>query len=108
MSEYIVKTTVHGNSIVQESGWQYDASSNLRNDIVRRVVQLEDEGIKAALVKLGWTPPGDSALADAARELWVTFVHTSAYVPFQASVGLVESLQYMTQYLRGRNFRGMR
>lgn len=74
MSEYIVKTTVQGNSIVQESGWEYDARSNLRGDIILRVVQLEDEGIKAALVRLGWTPPGSvptdelSEAADAPAE----------------------------------------
>lgn len=50
--EYKVKTMFNKNQIIQESGFD-----DLRADIVRKVIDLQDAGVRDALIKLGWTPP---------------------------------------------------
>ena len=32
-------------------------NGNIREVLTQRVINLQDEGVRAALIKLGWTPP---------------------------------------------------
>lgn len=42
------------NLIIQES---YFNHNGIREQIIRKVFNLMDEGIRNALIELGWTPP---------------------------------------------------
>lgn len=108
MSEYIVRTKTFDKSIVQESGYA-DERGELARGFSRRVVSLEDEGIKQSLMKLGWTPPGSVAsdeLADAADDMWRTFLHTGARYCLTPDTPL-QRIQRVTDFLRGRNLKGI-
>ena len=37
-----------------------DHNSDLRKDVVRRVLDTQDQQIRQALIELGWTPPINS------------------------------------------------
>lgn len=32
-------------------------NGHIREVLVKRVINLQDDGVRAALIKLGWTPP---------------------------------------------------
>lgn len=56
--------TKYSESIIEQ------ATISPMGDIVQQVIRLQDEGVRDALVKLGWTPPGperDALLADRDR-----------------------------------------
>lgn len=55
---YLIKTTADpAGQIVQETF--LESLGDLRQTISRNVMDLQDAGIRAALIKLGWTPPAD-------------------------------------------------
>lgn len=60
--EYRVKTSVSGQVIAQEVDMPclLDPENDGRRELLyRRIANLEDQGIREALIKLGWTPPGE-------------------------------------------------
>lgn len=60
MSEYRINTQVFADGkITQQSELVDDHLPSLR-DIARRVIDTQDQQIREALIKLGWTPPGES------------------------------------------------
>jgi len=50
--EYTVTVKYNKHMIELESGFDYR-----RFDIARKIVNLEDQAVREALIKLGWTPP---------------------------------------------------
>lgn len=54
-----VNTIISKNSILQHT--YFDVKDNnlnvVRNTLCRQLINLQDQGIIAALIKLGWTPP---------------------------------------------------
>ena len=57
-NELRIKTTFTPVQITQEvSGPEIDWRTMTREVISRGVMQLKDEGVREALIKLGWTPP---------------------------------------------------
>jgi transposase len=58
MSVISVQTKYNSDFITQEiiaedSKWD----TNLYASVIKRVIHLQEEGIREALIKLGWTPP---------------------------------------------------
>lgn len=51
-----VNTKVYGNTIEQKTE-MVDSMTDIRNELSRKIINLEDQGIKEALISLGWTPP---------------------------------------------------
>jgi hypothetical protein len=45
-------------STITESG-DIEIETNVLGDVRRHVLHMEDEAVRAALIKLGWTPPGE-------------------------------------------------
>jgi hypothetical protein len=54
---YNVNTWAEGSKIYQHSGFG-DARGELRDQLVRKCIDVEEEGIKQTLMQLGWIPPG--------------------------------------------------
>lgn len=48
------KTVIKKDLIVQEITYDYE---NIRELVLRTIIDTQDEQIKEALIKLGWTPP---------------------------------------------------
>lgn len=58
--EYRINTSVSDQVIVQEVDMPclLDLEDESRRELLyRRIVNLEEQGIRDALIKLGWTPP---------------------------------------------------
>ena len=58
--DYRVSTMVSCQVIVQEVDMPclLDPENDARRELLyRRIVNLEDQGVRDALIKLGWTPP---------------------------------------------------
>ena len=60
---YEVNTKFNKDLIIQETGF---SGSDRNSDMARNVIQLQEQGVREALIKLGWTPP--ESLADIRAE----------------------------------------
>ena len=58
--ETIVKTTIEGNDIIVDIE-DNTSFMNLAEQHVIKVIKTEDEMVRNALVKLGWTPPQEKS-----------------------------------------------
>ena len=54
--KYVINTSFTDAQIKQECYFD-DKSSDIRRDITSRILYLQDEEVKKALIALGWTPP---------------------------------------------------
>lgn len=54
MISYEIKTEVAGSTITQELDL---VSADIREQLMRRVMDLGEQQIRDALIKMGWTPP---------------------------------------------------
>lgn len=55
---YQVKTFTDASTIIQESGFD----SNLVGSMSKQIIDLQEQGVRNALISLGWTPPnGDKS-----------------------------------------------
>ena len=52
-----VKTKILYGNIIEQSTYMHDELSNNIDELTRKVLKLEDDGIIDALISLGWTPP---------------------------------------------------
>lgn len=52
--EYKVKTQFNRDMIIQSSGFD---GPDYHAEMTRRIINLQDDGVEQALIKLGWTPP---------------------------------------------------
>ena len=52
--KYLVNTNFNEELISQEVLME---AAGIRESITRQVIHLQEEGIREALIKLGWTPP---------------------------------------------------
>lgn len=62
-NNYEVSTKFNKDLIVQETGF---SGSDQILGMARNVIQLQEQGVREALIKLGWTPP--ESLADIRAE----------------------------------------
>jgi len=53
-----VNTKFNKDLIIQETGF---SGSDRNSDMARNVIQLQEQGVREALIKLGWTPQEGSA-----------------------------------------------
>lgn len=53
---YKVSTEFNEDVVVSEVSYQVEA---LRECVLRDVIKLRDDGVRSALIALGWTPPGE-------------------------------------------------
>lgn len=51
-----VDTKIEGDKIIQDTYYE-DIHTKLRQDLGRKIIDLQEQGIKEALIALGWTPP---------------------------------------------------
>lgn len=56
LNGYKVSTEFNEDVIVSEVSYQAEA---LRECVMRDVIKLRDDGVRSALIALGWTPPGE-------------------------------------------------
>ena len=54
--KYVIKTSFTDAEIKQESYFE-NKSNEIRSAITNRILYLEDEEVRKALIALGWTPP---------------------------------------------------
>jgi hypothetical protein len=57
--KFSVETRFSPDHIEQET---FTVFEGVRQTIAREVIQLKDDGVRQALIKLGWTPPVDHKL----------------------------------------------
>lgn len=61
MAKLHVEAIVEGQRIVIQHRYEgLDTSSTLIDTIARRVIDLEEQVVVAALISLGWTPPKEN------------------------------------------------
>ena len=53
-NEYKVKTSFDASTIIQESGF---FGSDVIGSTARKAIDLQEQGVRDALIALGWTPP---------------------------------------------------
>jgi hypothetical protein len=56
--KYVITTSIEGNKIIQEGRYE-DELNSVRTKMVRKILNTEEQQVKDALIKLGWTPPKD-------------------------------------------------
>ena len=66
---YEVNTKFNKDLIIQETGF---SGSDRNSDMARNVIQLQEQGVREALIKLGWTPP--ESLADIRAEAVMSII----------------------------------
>lgn len=50
-------TTRFDANIIEQSVWSEGRPDDIRQEMFRNIVRLQDQGIRDALIALGWTPP---------------------------------------------------
>ena len=56
--KYLINTTTHGGLLgVQVDLVSHDAIDEIRTTVTRQVIDTYEKSIRAALIRLGWTPP---------------------------------------------------
>lgn len=58
MSEVKIQTWFNDEEIQQQVFWP-----GRREDTARQIIRLQEQGVREALIKLGWTPPADGSLS---------------------------------------------
>lgn len=54
-----VNTTINKDSILQHTYFDVEDRdlNSVQNTLCRQVINLQEQGVREALIKLGWTPP---------------------------------------------------
>lgn len=60
--------TLYGADLIEQT-LHHQRPDGVREEITRGIIRLQDEGVRKALIELGWTPPGEAEGAGAVTML---------------------------------------